>query len=81
MMAISLRRFKMTEQSKTYADNYRQLEAINTKLQNDQHNPEMIDALAPMLEQASKSYQLCKSRIEAAAKFIAEFEKETQSEE
>lgn len=79
-MAISLRRFNMTEQSKTYADNYRQLEAINTKLQNDQHNPEMIDALAPMLEQASKSYQLCKSRIEAAAKFIAEFEKETQSE-
>ena len=71
----------MTEQSKTYADNYRQLEAINTKLQNDQHNPEMIDALAPMLEQASKSYQLCKSRIEAAAKFIDEFEKETQSEE
>ena len=71
----------MTEQSKTYADNYRQLEAINAKLQNDQHNPEMIDALVPMLEQASKSYQLCKSRIEAAAKFIAEFEKETQSEE
>ena len=71
----------MTEQSKTYADNYRQLEAINAKLQNDQHNPEMIDALVPMLEQASKSYQLCKSRIEAAAKFIAEFEKGTQSEE
>ena len=70
----------MTEQSKTYADNYRQLEAINEKLQNDQHNPEMIDALAPMLEQASKSYQLCKTRIEAAAKFIADFEKETQSE-
>ena len=70
----------MTEPSKTYADNYRQLEAINEKLQNDQHNPEMIDALAPMLEQASKSYQLCKSRIEAAAKFIASFEKETQSE-
>jgi len=70
----------MTEPSKTYADNYRQLEAINEKLQNDQHNPEMIDALAPMLEQASKSYQLCKSRIEAAAKFIAAFEKETQSE-
>lgn len=71
----------MTEPSKTYAENYRQLEAINEKLQNDQHNPEMIDALAPMLAQASKSYQLCKTRIEAAAKFIAEFEKETQSEE
>ena len=68
----------MTKESKIYADNYRKLESINEKLQNNQHNPEMIDSLAPMLEQASKSYQLCKSRIESAEKFISEFEKETQ---
>ena len=55
----------MTNQSKTYADNYWQLETINQKLQSDQNNSDMIDGLAPMLEQASKSYQVCKSRIEA----------------
>ncbi len=63
----------MTE-STTYAQNYQTLEQINTKLQSGQNNPNIIDELAPMLEAASKSYQVCKARIEAAEKFVAEFE-------
>ena len=64
----------MAETSTTYAQNYQTLEQINTKLQNGQNNPNIIDELAPMLESASKSYQVCKARIDAAEKFIAEFE-------
>lgn len=64
----------MTE-STTYAQNYQTLEQINAKLQNGQNNPNIIDELAPMLEAASKSYQICKARIDAAEKFVAEFEK------
>ena len=63
----------MSEEPKTYADNYSVLEQINSKLQNGQNNPNIIDELAPMLESASKSYQICKDRINAAEKFVAEF--------
>ncbi len=64
----------MTE-STTYAQNYQTLEQINAKLQSGQNNPNIIDELAPMLEAASKSYQVCKARIDAAEKFVAEFDK------
>lgn len=65
----------MKETSTTYAQNYQTLEQINSKLQSGQNNPNIIDELAPMLEAASKSYQVCKERIDAAEKFVAEFEK------
>ncbi|AJI52744.1 exodeoxyribonuclease VII small subunit [Francisella philomiragia] len=64
----------MATQSKKFAKNYQILEEINEKLQDQQDNPALLDELAPMLEQASKSYQLCKERIAAAQKFIDEFE-------
>ncbi|WP_192483759.1 MULTISPECIES: exodeoxyribonuclease VII small subunit [Cysteiniphilum] len=64
----------MTNKTKTYAENYAILEEINYQLQQGQNNPNMIDELAPMLEKASKSYLICKERIAAAEKFIAEFE-------
>lgn len=60
--------------STTYAKNYQTLEQINAKLQSGQNNPNIIDELAPMLESASKSYQMCKARIDAAEKFVAEFD-------
>ncbi|GAB4223434.1 MAG: hypothetical protein Kow0076_5820 [Francisella sp.] len=66
----------MTKQSKQFAKNYEILAEINEKLQDEQDNPALLDELAPMLEQASKSYKLCKDRIAAAQKFIDEFEKE-----
>lgn len=66
----------MATQSKKFAKNYQVLEEINEKLQDEQDNPALLDELAPMLEQASKSYKLCKERIAAAQKFIDEFEGE-----
>ena len=66
----------MATQSKKFAKNYQILEEINDKLQNEQDNPALLDELAPMLEQASKSYKLCKERIAAAQKFIDEFDGE-----
>ncbi|QIW10416.1 exodeoxyribonuclease VII small subunit [Francisella sp. LA112445] len=64
----------MATQSKKFAKNYEILEQINEKLQDNQDNPALLDELAPMLEQASKSYKLCKERIDAAQKFIDEFD-------
>ncbi|ASG67674.1 hypothetical protein fh0823_03750 [Francisella halioticida] len=64
----------MATQSKKFAKNYETLEQINEKLQDNQDNPALLDELAPMLEQASKSYKLCKERIDAAQKFIDEFD-------
>ena len=66
----------MTTQSKKFAKNYEILEEINEKLQDGQDNPTLLDELAPMLEQASKSYKICKERIAAAQKFIDEFDAE-----
>jgi exodeoxyribonuclease VII small subunit len=65
----------MATQSKKFAKNYEILEQINEKLQDNQDNPALLDELAPMLEQASKSYKLCKERIDAAKQFIDEFSK------
>ena len=64
----------MATQTKKFAKNYEILEEINEKLQDSQDNPTLLDDLAPMLEQASKSYKICKERIAAAQKFIDEFE-------
>jgi len=70
----------MTETSTTYAQNYQTLEQINAKLQSGQNNPNIIDELAPMLESASKSYQVCKARIDTTEKFVAEFENGIKNE-
>ncbi|MBK2124834.1 exodeoxyribonuclease VII small subunit [Fangia hongkongensis] len=66
----------MESTSKSYSENYKILEDIHNKLQSGQNNPNVIDELAPMLEAASKSYQACKERIEAAEKFVAKFERD-----
>lgn len=65
----------MTDQSKIFAENYAVLESINQKLQDEQNSPTIIDDLAILLEQASKSYNQCKERIKKAESFIAEYEK------
>ena len=71
----------MTKQSNSYADNYEKLESINQKLQSEQDNPNIIDELAKMLEQASKSYMICKKRIDAAEKLVLDFENKVSSDE
>lgn len=65
----------MTTQSKKFAKNYEILEEICDKLQNDRDDPAVLDDLAQMLEKASKSYQICKERIDAVQKFIDDFDK------
>ena len=70
----------MAETATSYTENYQNLEQINTKLQSGQNNPNIIDDLAPMLESASKSYQVCKARIDAAEKFVAEFESSAKND-
>lgn len=64
----------MSDNTKThnYAENYKILEEINDKLQNGQSNPNLIDELAPLISQATKSYQLCSDRIKAAEKVLQE---------
>jgi exodeoxyribonuclease VII small subunit len=65
----------MIEQTNTYAESYAILEAINKKLQNGQNNANLIDELAPMIAEATKSYQLCSERIKAAEKVLEEHNK------
>lgn len=64
----------MIKVSKSYSDNYKQLEDISKQLQQEQNNPNLIDELAVMLEKASQSYTACKERIESVEKFMKEFE-------
>lgn len=46
-----------------FSSSYQQLNAIAQKLRT-QSEPD-IDALVPLVEEATKAYQLCKQRIEA----------------
>ena len=68
----------MSNKTDTYSEHYKLLEEINQKLHSDHEKPYIIDQLAPMLEQASKSYKICKSRIDGAEKLIAKFEKQIE---
>tara|TARA_R110002167_G_scaffold363756_1_gene584619 strand:+ start:470 stop:679 length:210 start_codon:yes stop_codon:yes gene_type:complete len=58
------------DKTESYADNYAKLEKINNDLQSGQSNPNLIDELAPMIAQATKSYQACSERIKAAEKVL-----------
>ena len=69
----------MSNKTDSYAANYQILEDINRKLQSGQHDPNLLDELAPMLEKASQSYKICKERIEAAEKFVKDFENQEQN--
>ncbi|WP_319557560.1 exodeoxyribonuclease VII small subunit [Thiomicrorhabdus sp.] len=50
-------------QSESFKDNYLTLQTIAQKLSNN--NEIDIDELIPMVDEATKAYQLCKQRIEA----------------
>lgn len=62
----------MVNKTETYAKNYAILEEINNKLQSGQNDATIIDELAPMIAQATKSYQICSERIKAAEKVLQE---------
>lgn len=53
----------MTQKSDSFKANYAKLQTIAQKLS---HTEEVdIDELVPMVDEATRAYQLCKSRIEA----------------
>lgn len=65
----------MTQQS--FNSSYQQLNAIAQKLRT-QSEPD-IDALVPMVEEATKAYQICKQRIEDVKVALKEHFKDQQS--
>ena len=65
----------MNEDTTTYAYNYNVLSNACAKLEQDSENPEMIDELAELLKTTPESYKMCKERIDAAQKYIDEFNK------
>lgn len=71
----------MTEETATYAYNYNVLSKECAKLEQDSDKPEMIDELAELLKNTSESYKMCKDRIDAAQKYIDEFNKSFPSQE
>lgn len=52
----------MSSNKNSFNDSYKQLNDIAKKLRT-QEEPD-IDALVPMVEEATKAYQVCKKRIE-----------------
>jgi len=53
----------MTQTSESFKANYTKLQDIAQKLSNTEEVD--IDELVPMVDEATRAYQLCKSRIEA----------------
>lgn len=53
----------MAESPESFKDNYQKLQEIAQKLANSSEVD--IDELVPMVDDATRAYQLCKSRIEA----------------
>jgi len=58
----------MTKSAETFKENYEKLQQIAQKLANS--NEVDIDELVPMVDEATRAYQLCKSRIESVEKAL-----------
>ncbi len=56
--------------SETYAENRAKLKEISDKLKNSDEID--IDALIPMIEEATSAYKICKDRIEQVEKLLQE---------
>lgn len=53
----------MSQKSESFKENYQKLQKIAQKLSDTSEVD--IDELVPMVDEATRAYQLCKSRIEA----------------
>ncbi len=53
----------MSQKSESFKENYKKLQQIAQKLSDTSEVD--IDELVPMVDEATRAYQLCKSRIEA----------------
>jgi len=71
----------MTQQAESFKANYAKLQTIAQKLSNTEEVD--IDELVPMVDEATRAYQLCKSRIEAVENALnkrLDTESDTQSD-
>ncbi|MDX1348184.1 MAG: exodeoxyribonuclease VII small subunit [Thiomicrorhabdus chilensis] len=70
----------MSQASDSFKNNYAKLQEIAQKLSNTQEVD--IDELVPMVDEATRAYQLCKSRIEAVESALSKrLEKDSDSED
>ncbi len=60
----------MSQEKPRYQEQYDILERTVQKLQSQEHID--IDQLVPMLKQASKAYELCKTRLDEVEKVLNE---------
>ncbi len=58
----------MSDKAETFKENYEKLQKISQKLANSGEVD--IDELVPMVDEATRAYQLCKSRIESVEKAL-----------
>lgn len=69
----------MSQPSDSFKTNYAKLQEIAQKLSNTQEVD--IDELVPMVDEATRAYQLCKSRIEAVESALSKrLEQDADSE-
>lgn len=69
----------MSQASDSFKTNYAKLQEIAQKLSNTQEVD--IDELVPMVDEATRAYQLCKSRIEAVESALSKrLEQDADSE-
>ena len=73
----------MTQKTEGFNENYKTLKRIADELkQQEQSEEPNIDALLPMVEEATKAYRACKDRLGAIEAALLEIERtETDSSE
>ena len=70
----------MTQQTpESFKENYQKLQEIAQKLSDSSEVD--IDELVPMVDEATRAYQLCKSRIEAVESALANRLEQDNSQE
>ena len=72
----------MTEKTEGFNKNYKTLKKIAEELrQQEQAEEPNIDALLPMVEEATKAYRACKERLNAIEAALLEIESDEIREE
>ena len=70
----------MSRKKSNFTDNYQKLYEIASTLRNKQDNID-IDQLIPMVEEATKAYNACKSRLERVQQALQQHFHEESDEE